>query len=281
MKLIILICTSAVFGLMSCDNHSQQKTVKTKNSTVDTIPSAIKNLTVTDKSSLTINFTNFPIDSLFTSKVLTTGSFHSDEVWDNADKLKWFGLFKSKTGFYISETKLITKKVYDPIEDENENDKSGWEVQTINKDTSIILLESSKFLKPCKVQQAILAKDEILPGENLRFKYLGVDYKLYATGVKKKDQYNPEWFDVWDYKLYLSATIKGKQITSLLVAEPNFNDQMTKLIFTGDIDEDGILDLIIDTSNHYNSTSPTIYLSRPANNEELVKPIGEHTSVGC
>lgn len=56
---------------------------------------------------------------------------------------------------------------------------------------------------------------------------------------------------------------------------------MINLIFVGDIDGDGILDLIIDTSRHYNATSPTIYLSRPADNGEVVKPIGGHTSVGC
>lgn len=94
-------------------------------------------------------------------------------------------------------------------------------------------------------------------------------------------QQEPEWFEVWNYKLYLTAEIKGQKRKSLLVAQPNFDDQMINLIFAGDIDGDGILDLIIDTSRHYNVTSPTIYLSKPAGNEEVVKPIGGHTSVGC
>ncbi len=280
MRQIIFVCLFVVFGLISCDNN-QQKNLVNKTSTVDTSQRAVKISSESDNELITNNFSYFPIDSLFTAKVLTTGTFHSDEVWDNADKLKWFGLFKGKTGFYISATKLITKRVNDPIVDENESDQSGWEVQTVNKDTSIILLENSNFLKECNVQQAILSKDEIFPGETLRFNYLGIDYKIYATGTKKKVQNNPEWFDVWNYKLYLTATIKGQQKTSLLVAKPNFDDEMIQLIFTGDIDGDGILDLIIDTSNHYNATSPTIYLSKPAKKGELVKPIGEHTSVGC
>src|SRR5690606_29970484 len=167
-------------------------------------------------------------------------------------------------GFYLQETKLKTKRVYDQIVDENENEKTGWEVQTINKDTSIILIEASKFLTPHNVQQAILSKEQVYPGDTLRINYLGIDYKIFATGGKKKVQNDPEWFDVWNYKLYLTATIKGQQKTSLLVAQPNFDDQMINLIFAGDIDGDGILDLIIDTSRHYNATSPTIYLSRPA-----------------
>jgi hypothetical protein len=53
-----------------------------------------------------------------------------------------------------------------------------------------------------------------------------------------------------NYKLYITATIKGEAHKNLLVAQQNFDDQMIKLIFAGDIDGDGILDLIIDTSKN-------------------------------
>jgi len=277
----ILALTFAVLGLTACNNSSQQNNPANKTSTVDTLTNVVAVTNTSDNDTITYDYSSFPIDSTFSIKVLTVGTFHGDEVWENADKEKWFGLFQGKTGFYLAETKLKTKRVNDQIVDENENENTGWEVQTINKDTSIIIIEASKFLTPHNVQQAILSKEQIFPGDTLRINYLGIDYKIYATGGKKKVQDDPEWFDVWNYKLYLTATIKGQQHTSLLVAQPNFDDQMINLIFAGDIDGDGILDLIIDTSRHYNATSPTIYLSRPANNGEVVKPIGGHTSVGC
>ena len=273
--------TFAVFSLTACNNLNKQNNLVKETSTVDTLASAIKDSNVNDIDTVSYDYSYFPIDSLFTTKVLTVGTFHDDEVWESADKEKWFGLFKSNTGFYLQETKLKTKRVYDQIVDENENEKTGWEVQTINKDTSIILIETSNFLTPHSVKQAILSKEQVYPGDTLRINYFGIDYKIFATGGKKKVQNDPEWFDVWNYKLYMTATIKGQQKTSLLVAQPNFDDQMINLIFAGDIDGDGILDLIIDTSRHYNSTSPTIYLSKPADNGEVVKPIGGHTSVGC
>ncbi len=276
-KQTILTLTFVVFGLTACNNSSRQNNTVNQTVPVDTLTTK----TVADSDTIVYDNYSYPIDSSFTTKVLTVGTFHSDEVWDNADKEKWFGLFKGKTGFYLEETNLKTKRVNDQIVDENENGKTGWEVQTINKDTSIILIEASYFLTPHIVEQAILSKEQIFPGDTLRINYLGIDYKLFSTGGKKKVQDDPEWFDVWNYKLYLTATIKGQQKTSLLVAQPNFDDQMINLIFAGDIDGDGILDLIIDTSRHYNATSPTIYLSRPADNGEVVKPIGGHTSVGC
>lgn len=281
MKQKILALTFAVFSLTACNNLNKQNNLVKETSTVDTLASAIKDSNVNDIDTVSYDYSYFPIDSLFTTKVLTVGTFHDDEVWESADKEKWFGLFKSNTGFYLQETKLKTKRVYDQIVDENENEKTGWEVQTINKDTSIILIETSNFLTPHSVKQAILSKEQVYPGDTLRINYFGIDYKIFATGGKKKVQNDPEWFDVWNYKLYMTATIKGQQKTSLLVAQPNFDDQMINLIFAGDIDGDGILDLIIDTSRHYNSTSPTIYLSKPADNGEVVKPIGGHTSVGC
>lgn len=281
MKQKILALTFAVFSLTACNNLNRQNNLVKETSTVDTLGRAIEGSNVNDIDTVSYDYSYFPIDSLFTTKVLTVGTFHDDEVWESADKEKWFGLFKSNTGFYLQETKLKTKRVYDQIVDENENEKTGWEVQTINKDTSIILIETSNFLTPHSVKQAILSKEQLYPGDTLRINYLGIDYKIFATGGKKKVQDDPEWFDVWNYKLYMTATIKGQQKTSLLVAQPNFDDQMINLIFAGDIDGDGILDLIIDTSRHYNATSPTIYLSKPADNGEVVKPIGGHTSVGC
>jgi hypothetical protein len=92
---------------------------------------------------------------------------------------------------------------------------------------------------------------------------------------------NPQWLEIWNYKLYLTASRNGQSIIELLVAQPNFDDQMIKILFAGDIDGDGFLDLIIDTSRHYNSTIPTLYLSKPAAGGHLVKPVGQHETVGC
>lgn len=276
-----LALTLAVFGLTACNNPSRQNTTENITTTVDTLTNAVAATNTADNDTITYDYSTFPIDSSFSTKVLTVGTFHGDEVWDNADKEKWFGLFHGKTGFYLAETKLKTKRVNDGIVDENENEKTGWDVQTANKDTSIILIEALNFLTSHSVQQAVLSKEQIFPGDTLRINYLDIDYKIFATGGKKKAQEDPEWFDDWNYKLYLTATIKGLLHKSILVAQPNFDDHMINLIFAGDIDGDGILDLIIDTSRHYNATSPTIYLSRPADKKEVVKPIGGHTSVGC
>ena len=262
----------------ACGNSSQQTKNESQIMSIDM--SEILTNIQEPKDTIIYDYTFFPTDSIYITKVLTTGEFHNDEIWDNVENEEWFGLFKNEKGFYLSRTKIKTKNVFDPILDK-ENEKTGWEVSTINQDTCLILIESLSCLSNREVQDFKFVKEYIYPGDTLTFKYLGVDYKLFATGGKEKVQEDSEWFEVWNYKLYLTADIKGQKRKSLLVAQPNFDDQMINLIFAGDIDGDGILDLIIDTSRHYNVTSPTIYLSKPADNGEIVKPIGGHTSVGC
>ncbi len=273
----ILLLSLSLFILTTCNNSSQPKIIENQNKPTDTISTNI----AANIETTAYDITTFPIEASFTNKVLTVGTFHGDEVISNLDELKWMGLFQNKTGFYIAETQLKTKRVHDVIVDENENEKTGWNVQTINTDASIILFEGLSAITPHNVKQVLLLKDQVFPGDTLRINYLGIDYIIFATGIIKKIPNDASMLEVWNYKLYLSATIKGKQHKSLLVAQPNFDNEMITIIFAGDMDGDGILDLIIDTSRHYNITSPTLYLSKPTNSGEVVKPIGRHTSVGC
>ena len=283
-KQTTLLLTLAIFSLTACNNANKEPNTNNLIASVDTTTTIkdtiIANL-VTKIDSIVYVDISFPVDSSFTTKVLTVGTFHGDEVWENADKGKWFGLFKNKTSYYIAETKLKTIRVNDVVVDENENEKSGWEVNTLHKDSSIILIEGLNYLNAHTIQQAVLPKLQIFPTDTMRINYLGNDYKIFATGGFKKGVDDVVPSEVWNYELYMTAIINGQQLKSLLVAQPNFEDHMINLIFAGDIDGDGILDLIIDTSRHYNATSPTIYLSKPADKGEVVKPIGGHTSVGC
>lgn len=223
----------------------------------------------------------FPDDTNFMAKILTTGIFHEDEVWAGADKLKWFGLFYNQSNVYLAETKITASRVHDEIVDDFEDDKTGWEIKTMNQDTAYMLIADLDFLKNRKIEPLDLPKYQLYPGDSLQFNYLGVEYCLYAAGNKRKHDEDGVWYEVWNYRLYLAAKIKGQWKRDLLVACPSFDDAMIDLIFAGDIDGDGFLDLIIDTSNHYNGMNPTLFLSKPAEKGHLIKAVGEHGSVGC
>lgn len=275
---------SLIFGrlLTSCNSASTPSTENTNASV--TLPSKTPSTNQVENIKDTIQYDSyiFPDDSTYIGKLLSTGVFHEDEVWPTAEKENWVGLFKNGNEYYVSKTKIKLTKVHDPIVDEDTiNDKTGWNVQALHIDTALFFFAGLDLPQTQKTKHLNFDKREIFPGDTVSFKFLGHSYKLYATGGKKKTANDPLWYEVWNYKLTLESDKNGKIINDLLVAQPQFNDAIIYLIFAGDIDGDGFLDLIIDTSSHYNAASPTLYLSKPADNGHLLKVVGQHISVGC
>lgn len=219
------------------------------------------------------------VDNGDTARLLNLGTYHGEEVWEGAEKENWWGLFKGTSGFYLAETKLKTKRVLDEIVDAS-NEKTGWKVSPLNKDSCIVLITGLNFLTNHPVHTVALSKRVVLPGDTLRLNIMGAQYKLFATG-KKDSASKQHYYGVSDYKLYLSAKKAGRVITDLLVEQKNFDDQMISIIFAGDIDNDNFPDLLINTSWHYNVFRPTLYLSKPAGSNHLLKRMGSHMSVGC
>jgi len=199
-----------------------------------------------------------PYDTSFPGHIITTGGFHGDEVWDNLEQENWFGLFKGAQRYYIAATPVTVKAVYDAIVDEDSTkDITGREVLVPNNDTCVLLMSHLEdFLKAHEVEPALLPRDRVKPGESITIRYRDVEYTLSATGNSRMAGENDEY--IWNYKLYLTAAKNGTTVKQMLAAFPSFDDQMVTLLFAGDIDGDGKLDFIIDTTNHYNVTVPTL-----------------------
>ena len=216
----------------------------------------------------------------YTAKILSTGIFHQEEVWKNAHKGIWYGVFENENGYYLSETLLKIKRVNNQVTD-GKNQKTGWEIKTSNKDNSLILIQGLNFLKNRKIKQIKLEKQEMNPGETLFFNFLGTDYKLVATADQTPHEDFPEMIIIKNYKLTLTSLKDGVELNDVLVTKDGFSEAMIDIEFAGDIDGDGRLDLIVNTSNHYNVTEPTLYLSKPAKGDKLLKIVGQHTTTGC
>ena len=59
------------------------------------------------------------------------------------------------------------------------------------------------------------------------------------------------------------------------------DDAAPELLFAGDLDHDGELDLLFDTSHHYNLSRPTLFLSSQAGPGELLREVATHEATGC
>ena len=59
------------------------------------------------------------------------------------------------------------------------------------------------------------------------------------------------------------------------------DDATPVLLFAGDLDRDGRLDLVFDVTDHYNVSRPTLFLSSLAGDDALVGEAARYEAVGC
>jgi hypothetical protein len=263
-SLTMLACTGSV------NKQSTQVAVSSKK--------AATNIQVSSANQ--IGITDFPADTAYPAKILNTGTFHDDEVDKGDEKLNWMGLFKNDKGYYITPVKIKISRVRDDIVDQRPEQKTGWEVKTEHIDTSIFLIAKLDYLRPHGIKSIVQKDHSLLPGDTIKYTLNDVDYLLYATGSKKEFKESPGAFALVNYRVFIKAQINGIVYNQYLVTKAN-PEYECPVLFIGDIDGDGIPDLIIDTANHENVERPTLYLSKQAKKGQLLRVMGMHTVVGC
>ncbi|MCB0630259.1 MAG: hypothetical protein KDD15_11020, partial [Lewinella sp.] len=159
----------------------------------------------------------------------------------------------------------------------DESDPSGIKISTPEADSVIILVQGMGDLQSGAVDFIADFPKVILPDESFEFTYKDHFYRLFARG--EKEQIGGQWYTTRNYELFLERD-QEERIT-LLSSFPYFDDSEIVLLFIGDIDQDGGIDLIIDNSPKYNSFSPTLYLSGFVEGDVLVKPVGMSHFFGC
>jgi hypothetical protein len=123
------------------------------------------------------------------------------------------------------------------------------------------------------------ARQYLKPGEHLDLSLGAAKYRLAARG--RYDPTRPEYdMLLLDYRMTLTRLSDGRQQT--IEAPARFaEDGVPTLIWAGDLDHDGALDLYMDLTNHYNVTEYTLFLSSSAGPGRLVHKVASKRYVGC
>ena len=79
------------------------------------------------------------------------------------------------------------------------------------------------------------------------------------------------WGRVQVSRYGLQARVDGKPITLLPELELRKRGDVPSVLFAADLDRDGKLDLVVDTSTHYNLVEQRVFLSSPAKKKGLVE----------
>lgn len=219
---------------------------------------------------------SYPPYTFYEMKILGLGMHHGDEVYANAEKENWIALIKSKNGYSLQKTNIKLEKVHDEIID-NPNEKTGIKILSDIKTNNFVQLIAGVNLTEQKnVAFVELTQNEIYPEDDFKFTFKEKTFRMFATGKTIIDKSGVR--SVSKYRLYLE---NETGIIQLLAAATSFDEKMLSINFIGDIDGDNLPDFILDTSNHYNRTSATLYLSSNAEKGKMVKVVAMHNSTGC
>jgi hypothetical protein len=205
--------------------------------------------------------------------LLRTGSFHGGEVRARSGE-RWIGLFPSGDGFAWRSATLITRRVEDLCE-AADGEKTGIEV-AIKEGEPIFLLKGLSRLPTKNVQPAHYTPFglELPPSEALKLDLPGTGkYKLRVIDRRQDDAAPPS-----PSSLLLESTGQ-KQI--LHEWPHGLRDEHCELIWAGDLDGDGKLDLFMALSDHYAVIDYTLFLSLKRSKGNLVQRVAAFTINGC
>jgi hypothetical protein len=197
----------------------------------------------------------------------TSGAMHGNEVIGKTGE-KWFALYRTNTGFELTATKVTVIDspgiggLYDKFVQVNRPFETVFLVRGIAdlREGSVkTVFSGHQFVKPNQFISLQLSND------------LRHSYQLYAEGKEDKETID-------NYKIILYSDQRRQTILS---RSPTYLEGTPCLLWAGDLDRDGRLDLLMDLTNHYNVSEPTLFLSSMAAPNELVKKVASHRTVGC
>ncbi|MEK6492585.1 hypothetical protein [Myroides odoratimimus] len=238
------------------------------------------------------NIKDYPTDFTFKNSVLAPGVLYEEEVKTITSK-EWLGLISDSTNTYklVALKPRVSKLIIENTDEVEE--MTTVEITPDSKQNCLVFIEKQIVLKETSVAVANVPS-YIFPGEKISFDFKGKTYTLYATGTRKlngvseedflnsnQNGYEMPRYFVKNYTLRMEVKEGDKISEMLLLSQKYFEEgQVPKVIFGGDINNDDVLDILINTSTEYNVSRPTLYLSDVRGNHVSILPVAADERIG-
>lgn len=192
------------------------------------------------------------------------GQYHGDEMAMGATPGdSWLGLYSTATGLAWRDAAPAFQHAVDPVMDVP-GQETGVEIN-VPGDPPLLLVRGVPALHAGPVRALAVPNQPLGPGAHVA---LENGFNLEAT-LNEEGAYQLKMVDA-----------QG-QVQVLVTHAVLYDETVPTLVLAGDLDNDGRLDLLIDTSNHYNLSRLTLFLSSSAKAGEWVAPVAVLQTTGC
>lgn len=211
----------------------------------------------------------------YQADIFMPGNYHGEEVPEDMEDKEWWGVFNTGGKTCVLEpANLTVESVHDAMMD-SEGEQSGKSVGAENEGDLILLISGLDFLFEHEFGDGTIGNPRIEGGSQRMFAREGAQYRFISKADIDENGY------VTNYHLTYEMTKDEETVAQEIAFIEGFDDAVPTVLFIGDIDGDGIADLLIDLSYKYSFSQPTLFLSRPAAEGDLVKQVGSYTWFGC
>lgn len=201
--------------------------------------------------------------------------FHGNEVADVISDQSWFAVVRQGEGYRIKIATALVMPAADPVIDKA-SAKTGAKITMIPKfsDTAFyirgLVLKEGAMIDAVRIEGAKKIEErgyELAGGTSVTLRSTLPEITLTATG---------------DTSSNYALVLHSGTTTQTLLSFDYLDDRQPSLLWAGDLNHDGHVDLLIDATYHYNMTHPVLFLSALDEDGSLhYERAAEREMLGC
>ena len=220
-----------------------------------------------------------------TASLLLPGTYHQDEVTAESGEL-WWAVTRGPYALSLEQVKLDVQRIWDPVIDPDSG-MTGKQVQA-QASGEVLFLFQGLPVAPGAVPAVLDSPTELPLRQPLELSLATADgERRYRWRVERQTAAAtaPAADPAGPCRLLLETETETQEITTFWCQEGDdgliVSDGFPMLLWAGDLDRDGRLDFLIDLTDHYNVSQPTLFVSSQAYGGELAAKVAEMWTVGC